>query len=103
MTFLLPHHFLSLILSKFWGDEIEEVEEVMEDTLNHDKRLELEDYPSLSESTKTERKKKKQGYKVSPSNEDPCPKGYLQSRLGRYRIVGAIEYLRMSLLLFKFS
>jgi len=47
------------ILSKFWGDEVEEVEEVMEDTLSHDKRLEMEDYPSLSESTKTKRKKKK--------------------------------------------
>jgi len=37
------------ILSKFWGDK---VEEVMEDTLSHDQRLEMEDFPSLSESTK---------------------------------------------------
>lgn len=49
------------ILSKFWG---EEVEEVMEDTFNHDKRLEMEYYPSLSESTKVERKKKKHVNKV---------------------------------------
>lgn len=51
------------ILSKFWG---EEVEEVMEDTFNHDKRLEMEDYPSLSESTKAEKKKKKHVNKVKP-------------------------------------
>jgi len=47
------------IFSKFWGDVVGEVEEVMEDTLSHDKRLEIEDYPSLSESTKAESKKKK--------------------------------------------
>jgi len=62
------------ILSKIWGDE---VEEVIEDTLRHDERLEVEDhvedfkqhYPSLSESTKAERKKKKQQVnKVKPSS-----------------------------------
>ena len=53
------------ILSKFWGDE---VEEVMEDTPSHDQRLDLEDYPSLSESTKPERKKKKLMNKVKPSS-----------------------------------
>jgi len=42
------------ILSKFWGDDVEEVEKVMEDTLSHDKRLEMEDYPSISKSTKEE-------------------------------------------------
>ncbi|RHN78239.1 hypothetical protein MtrunA17_Chr1g0163341 [Medicago truncatula] len=54
------------ILSKFWEDEVEKVEDVMEDTLSHDKRLEMEDFPSLSESTKTEKKKKKQVNKVMP-------------------------------------
>jgi len=46
----------------------DDVEEVKEDTLNHDQRLEMEDYPSLSESTKAERKKKKQVNKVKPSS-----------------------------------
>ncbi|KEH22611.1 DUF4283 domain protein [Medicago truncatula] len=44
---------------------------VIEDTISHDKRLEMEDYPSLSESTKTEikkKKKKKQVNKVIPSS-----------------------------------
>ena len=53
------------ILFKFWRDE---VDEEMEDTLSHDERLEVEGhvedfeqhFPSLSESTKAERKKKKQ-------------------------------------------
>jgi len=53
------------ILFKFWRDE---VEEVMEDNLSHDQRLEMEDYPSLSESTKAEKKKKKHVNKVKPSN-----------------------------------
>ena len=61
------------ILSKFWGDELEEV---LEDTLSHDERLAVEDhdgdfeqhYPSLSESNKAERKKKKQVNKVKPSS-----------------------------------
>lgn len=53
------------ILSKFWGDE---VEEVMEDTLSHDLRLEMEDFPSLSESTNAERKKKTHVNKVKPSS-----------------------------------
>ncbi|KEH20193.1 hypothetical protein MTR_8g069725 [Medicago truncatula] len=52
----------------FGGDEVDEVEEVIEDTINHDKRLELEDYPSLSESTKTKIKKKKHVNKVMPSS-----------------------------------
>ena len=56
------------ILSKFWGDEVDEVEEVIENTISHDKRLEMEHYPSLSRSTKTERKKKKQVNKVMPSS-----------------------------------
>jgi hypothetical protein len=50
------------ILSKFWGDE---VEEEMEDTPSHDNaEATISDfeqhYPSLSESTKAEEKKKKQ-------------------------------------------
>ena len=66
------------ILSKFWRDE---VEEVMEDTLSHDKRVEVDDhvdsiilseseqhYPSLYESTKAARKKKKQENKVKSSS-----------------------------------
>jgi hypothetical protein len=41
----------------------------MEDTLSLDKRLEMKDYPSLSESTKADRKKKKkQVNKVKPSS-----------------------------------
>jgi len=50
------------ILSKFWGDE---VEEVLDDTLSHELVVEDHDedfeqhYPSLSESNKAERKKKK--------------------------------------------
>jgi len=40
----------------------------MEDTLSHDQRLEMEDYPSLSESPMTERKKNKQVNKVKPSS-----------------------------------
>jgi len=56
------------VLSKFWGDEVEKVEEVMEDTLSHDQRLGMEDYPSLSKSIKAERKKKKQMNKVKPSS-----------------------------------
>jgi len=56
------------ILSKFWGDEVDEVEEVIEDATSHDKRLEMEDYPSLSESTNTERKKKKHVNIVMPSS-----------------------------------
>jgi len=43
-------------------------DEVMEVTLSHNKRLEMEDYPSLSESTKAERKKKKQMNKVKSSS-----------------------------------
>jgi hypothetical protein len=65
------------ILSKFWGDE---VKELMEDTLSHGKRLEVDDhvdatlsdfkqhYPCISESTKAARKKKKQENKVKPSS-----------------------------------
>lgn len=49
-------------------DEVDEVEEMLEDTISHDKRLEMEDYPSLFESTKTERMKKKQVNKVMPSS-----------------------------------
>jgi len=61
----------------FGGDE---VDEVMKDTLSHDKRLEVENYaeatlsdfeqhyPSLSESTKAERKKKKQMNKIKPTS-----------------------------------
>jgi hypothetical protein len=68
-----PHSVATLksvqILSKFWGDEVDEVEAVVEDIISLDKRLEMEDYPSLSESTKTERKKKKkQVNKVMPSS-----------------------------------
>ena len=58
------------ILSKFWRDE---VEEVMEDTLNHDNAEATisnfkQHYPSLSESTKAERKKKKQVNKEKSSS-----------------------------------
>jgi hypothetical protein len=66
------------ILSKFWGDE---VEEVMEDTLSPDKRIEVEEdnvealisdfekhYPCLSESAKAEKKKKKHVNKVRPTS-----------------------------------
>lgn len=66
------------ILSKFWGDD---VEEVMEDTISSDKRIEAEEdnvealisdfekhYPSLSESTKAEKKKKKHVHKVRPAS-----------------------------------
>jgi hypothetical protein len=56
------------ILSKFWGDVVDEAEEVIEDTISHDKRLEMVDYPSLSEIFKTERKKKKHVNKVMPSS-----------------------------------
>ena len=50
------------------GDVVDEVEEVIEDTISYDKMLELEDYPNLSESTKTKRKKKKHVNKVRPSS-----------------------------------
>jgi len=65
------------ILSNFWGDE---VNEEMEDTLSPDKRLEVQNcveatlsdfeqhYPSLSESTKAEKKKKKQMNKMKPTS-----------------------------------
>jgi hypothetical protein len=81
---------------------------VIEDTISHDKRLEMEDYPSLSKSTKTKRKKKKQVNKVIPysfNSAEMRTRRYLQSRLGRYIMVVpiALEYLGMSILLFKFS
>jgi len=41
---------------------------VVEDTLSHDQRLEMEDFLSLSESAKAERKKKTQVNKVKPSS-----------------------------------
>jgi len=65
------------ILSKFWGDE---VDGEMEDTHIPDKRLEVENcaeaflsdfeqhYPSVYESTKAERKKKKQMNKLKPTS-----------------------------------
>jgi len=49
-------------------DEVEEVEELMADTFSHEWRLVMEDYPSLSESSKTVRKTKKQVNKVMPSS-----------------------------------
>jgi len=68
--------FLVFFVSKF----------SLEDTLSHDKRLEIEDYPSLSESTKVESKKKKQVNKVKPSSFNSAgmrTRAYLQSRLDR--------------------
>ena len=66
------------ILSKFWG---EEVEKVMEDTISLDKRTEAEEgkvgslisdfekhCPSLSESYKAEKKKKKHVHKARPTS-----------------------------------
>ena len=41
---------------------------MVEDTLSHDQRLEMEDFLSLSESAKAERKKKTQVNKVKPSS-----------------------------------
>ena len=82
-----------------------------EDTLSHDKKLEVEDhveatlsdfeqhYPSLSESTKAERKKKKkQVNKVKSFNFNSAGMGICaqkgsskgQSCLDRYIIVGSI-------------
>jgi hypothetical protein len=55
------------ILSKFWGDEVEEgdVEEDNDEAIVSDFE---QHYPSLSESTKAEKKKKKHVSKVKPAS-----------------------------------
>jgi len=88
------------ILSKFWGDE---VEEVMEDTISHDNRIEAEEdkveslisdfekhYPSLSDSSKAEKKKKKHMHKARPASFNSAGmRTRAQKCNSNYRIVGS--------------